>query len=62
MNKEMVWLLSLGGTLMLWGLLYALSSLSAGGTVSPDFAVLLPIVLLLVYGFLLYRSKREKLI
>ena len=62
MNQELVWTLSLGGTLVLWGLLYALYSLSVGGAVSPDIAVLLPITLLLGYALSLYIREREKLI
>jgi len=62
MNRELVWLLSLGGTLLLWGLLYALYSLSVGGTVSPDIAVLAPILLLLLYALSLYFWREEKLI
>lgn len=62
MNRELVWTLSLGGTLVLWGLLYALYSLSVGGAVSPDIAVLLPIALLLGYALSLYAGEQEKLI
>ena len=54
MNRELVWTLSLGGTLVLWGLLYALYSLSVSGTVSPELAVLFPVVLLLAYALALF--------
>jgi len=54
MNREWIWTLALGGTLVLWGLLYALYSLSASGTVSPDLAILFPIVLLLAYALTLF--------
>ncbi len=59
MNRELIWILSLGGTLMLWGLLYALYSLSASSTVSPELAVLFPIILLMVYACRLF-LKAEK--
>lgn len=62
MRQELVWTLSLGGTLLLWGLLYALYSLSIGGAVSADIAVLLPVVLLSVYALSLYAGEKEKLI
>ncbi len=61
MNRELVWILSLGGTLMLWGLLYALYSLSVSGTVSPDLAVLFPVMLLMGYAYRLF-LKEEKVI
>jgi len=61
MNRELVWVLSMGGTLGLWGLLYALYSLSSGGTVSPDIAILLPVVLIVLYAVYLYMDGGEKL-
>ncbi len=61
MNRELVWVLSLGGTLVVWGLLYALYSLSSGGTISPDIAILFPVLLLLLYAIHLYRGDEEKL-
>jgi len=61
MNRELVWVLSLGGTLAVWGLLYALYSLSSGGAVSPDVAILFPVLLLLLYAVHLYKGEEEKL-
>lgn len=47
MRKDLVWALSLGGTMILWGLLYALYSLSVSGVLIPEFATLLPVGLLM---------------
>jgi len=61
MNRELVLALALGGTLVIWGGLYALYSLSISGTVSPDLAMVLPVILLLFYAFYLYIDGGEKL-
>ena len=61
MNPERVWLLYLGGTLSVWGILYALYSLSSGGVLSAEIAIVLPVLLLLGYAFSLYVRAREKL-
>jgi len=61
MNRELVWVVSLGGTLVIWGMLYALYSLSMGGSISPDIALGIPIVLLVFYTFYLYFAPEEKL-
>jgi len=61
MNKEMIWALSLGGTLVIWGILYALYSLSMGGSLAPDLALGLPIGLLVFYTLYLYIDGEEKL-
>jgi len=61
MNRELVWIVSLGGTLAVWGLLYALYSLSSGGSISPELAVVLPVGLLLAYAVYLYKGGKEKL-
>jgi len=61
MNRELVWAVSLGGTLLLWGMLYVLYSLGSGGTLSPDIAIALPIGLLMLYTFYLIIRGEEKL-
>lgn len=62
MKKELVWALSLGGTLVVWGLLYALHSLGSGGVVSPEIATILPVFVLLAYATCLYLGEKEKLV
>ena len=54
MNQELVWALSLGGTLVIWGLLYALYQLSASGAILPEIAILMPVVVSSIYGLYLY--------
>ncbi|RUM69812.1 MAG: hypothetical protein DSZ07_03900 [Sulfurovum sp.] len=41
---------ALGGTLFVWGILFALQGVGANGTVSPELAIILPVVLLWVYA------------
>jgi len=62
MNRELVWSLYIGGTLGIWGLLYALSSLSSGGAVSAELAIVFPVLLLLAYAFSLLLGSQEKLL
>ena len=41
---------ALGGTLFVWGILFALQGVGANGTISPEVAIILPVVLLWVYA------------
>jgi len=41
----------LGGTLFVWGVLFALQGIGANGTVSPEIAIILPIILLWMFAF-----------
>ena len=59
MHRELVWMLSLGGALMLWGLLYALYSLSVSGVIPPDLAIPFPVIVLMLYALRLF-FKKEK--
>ena len=61
MNKELVWVFGIGGTLVFWGLLYALYSLSSGGSISPDIAIVLPVALIVLYAVYLYIDGGKKL-
>jgi len=54
MNQELVWALALGGTLVIWGLLYALYRLSASGAISPELAIVMPVMGSAIYGVYLY--------
>ena len=42
---------ALGGTLFVWGILFALQGIGANGTVSPEIAIILPVILLWGYAF-----------
>jgi len=61
-NSELVWALSLGSTLVIWGLFYSLYMLGSSGTISPDIAMALPIALFLIYGIYIYITDTEKLV
>ena len=41
----------LGGTLFVWGILFALQGVGSNGTVSPEIAIILPIILLWIFAF-----------
>lgn len=60
-RKDLLWLISLGASLLLWGLFYALFSLSRSGTVSPDNAMAIPVSILLIYTIGIYIRGEEKL-
>ncbi len=61
MRKEMVWTVSLGSTLMIWALLFALYRLGINGVISPDIAIPFPVALLCVYSFYLFANEKEKI-
>lgn len=42
---------ALGGTLFMWGILFALQRIGENGTVSPEWTIILPVALLWVYAF-----------
>jgi len=50
MNVSMTTMKALGGTLFTWGILFALQGIGANGTVSPELAIVLPIILLWIYA------------
>ncbi len=45
-------------TLSIWGVLFSLSKLSISGVILPEFAIVLPISLLLLFSFFLYIKNR----
>ncbi|SFV68871.1 Permease YjgP/YjgQ [hydrothermal vent metagenome] len=50
---------ALGGTLFVWGILFALQGIGANGTINPELAIILPIVLLWIYAiYTLVKSDR----
>jgi len=50
MNVSLTTMKALGGTLFTWGILFALHGIGSTGTVSPELAIILPIVLLWIYA------------
>ena len=59
-KADIVWAVSLGGSILMWGLFYALFVLSKSAIVSPDIAMLLPIMILLGYAIFLYITDKQK--
>ena len=54
MNQQLVWALSLGGTLVIWGLLYVLYSLSLSGAILPEIGIVLPVGVFLLFALYIY--------
>ena len=50
MNIAMTTTKAIGGTLFVWGILFALLSIGKNGTLSPEVAIILPIIILWTYA------------
>ena len=51
---------ALGGTLFIWGILFALHQMGANGVLAPELATVLPVVLLWIYAvYTLSKAKRR---
>jgi lipopolysaccharide export system permease protein len=50
MNIASTTMKALGGTLFIWGILFALKGIGTNGTVTPELAIILPIILLWSYA------------
>jgi len=57
-RRERLWVYSLGSTMLTWALLFALYRLGINGVVDPDFAQIVPVLLLAGYAGTLYRRER----
>jgi len=57
-RKERIWVYSLGSTMLVWALLFALYRLGINGVVDPDFGQLVPIFVMVAYAGILYRKER----
>ena len=51
MNVSLTTMKALGGTMFVWGILFALHGMGEHGTIMPELAIILPIVLLFIYAF-----------
>jgi lipopolysaccharide export system permease protein len=58
LNMVLVTAQTLGGTLFIWGVLFALNRIGQNGVISPEIASIVPIVVLWIVG--LYSYKRAK--
>ncbi len=59
MNLPVVLSLSLGATFLIWGLLFALNQMGNNGVLSPELAVPLPVVIILLYALYVYFRAKE---
>jgi lipopolysaccharide export system permease protein len=50
MNLAMTTTKAIGGTLFVWGVLFALQSIGKNGTLNPELSIILPIILLWTYA------------
>jgi lipopolysaccharide export system permease protein len=56
MNITATTMKALGGTLFIWGILFALQRIGENGTVMPEVAIILPIILLFVYALYTFKE------
>jgi len=61
MNVAMITTKAIGGTLFIWGILFALQSMGKNGIVNPELAIILPIVLLWIYAFYSLNKSEQKI-
>jgi len=59
-NVSVLTMKALGGVLFVWGTLFALQGLGRNGTISPELAILAPIIILWMYALLSSRQKLKK--
>ena len=59
MNTGLIVALSLSVTFITWGLLFGLGQMSANGALLPELTVILPISLLIIYAFFIYKTNEK---
>ena len=59
MNLPIVLSASLGVTFLIWGLLFALNQMGNNGVLSPEFAIPLPISIIVLYALYVYFREKE---
>ena len=59
MNLPVVLSLSLGVTFLVWGVLFALNQMGNNGVLSPEFAIPLPIAVIIAYALYVYFREKE---
>jgi len=60
LNMVIVTAQTLGGTLFMWGALFALNRMGQNGVISPELASILPIALLSILALYIYSSSNSK--
>jgi len=61
MNVTMTTTKAIGGTLFVWGILFALITLGKNGTLNPEVAIILPVVLLWIYALYSLRKAQTRI-
>ncbi len=61
LNMVIVTAQTLGGTLFMWGVLFALNRMGQNGVISPELASILPIALLSILALYIYSSSNSKI-
>jgi len=61
MNITMTTTKAIGGTLFVWGILFALVGIGRNGTLSPELAIILPIVFLWIYALYSLRKSQKRI-
>ena len=59
MNLPVVLSASLGVTFLIWGLLFALNQMGNNGVLSPEFAIPLPVSIIILYALYVYFRQKE---
>jgi len=61
MNISVTTTKAIGGTLFVWGILFALVGMGRSGTISPEIAIVLPIILLCFYALYSLRKAQKRI-
>ncbi|NPA60830.1 MAG: YjgP/YjgQ family permease [Epsilonproteobacteria bacterium] len=61
LNMVIVTAQTLGGTLFMWGVLFALNRMGQNGVISPELASILPIALLSILALYIYSSSNSRI-
>ena len=61
MNISTTSMKALGGTLFTWGILFALQRVGENGTIIPELAIILPVVLLFVYALYSFQKSGKQI-
>lgn len=61
MNVGATTMKALGGTLFIWGILFTLQRIGGNGTVTPELAIILPIILLWIYALYTFVQSEKRI-
>ncbi len=61
LNMVLVTAQTLGGTLFIWGVLFALNRIGQNGVISPELASIVPILILWLIGVYSYNRAKNRI-